>query len=94
MKRKFKIYGSNHGENVLDLDKDGTCWADDHDDYFATSEAFEVDIVMLPAEDVTLRHIDVLINEKEKAREKWLSIAAHFDDRIAKLRALPHLPLE
>ena len=41
MKRKFKVYDSNHGEHILELKEDGTCWADDHEDYIAVSEAFE-----------------------------------------------------
>lgn len=94
MKRKFKVYDGNYGQHILELKEDGTCWADDHDDYIAVSEAFENDVVMLPEEKTTYLRIDMLINEKEKARAEWLAVAAHFDDKIAKLRALPHLPLE
>lgn len=91
MKRKFKIYEGSCGEHILSVNEDGTCWADAHGEYCAISEVIEVDAVMLPAEDVTEKRIDILEKSRKEAHANWLSIAAAFDDKIAKLRAVPHL---
>ena len=92
MKRTLRIYEGQHGEHVLDIKPDGTCWADGHDEYFPVSEPFEVEIVMLADEDVMESRISNLEHAKAEAHANWLTIAAVYDDKIAKLRALPHLP--
>ena len=92
MKRTMRIYESGCGlESVFVLAEDGTCFADRHDDYFPTSEPFEVDVTMLPVEEVTEKRIGNLEAAKAEAHANWLTIQASFDDKIAKLRALPHL---
>ena len=91
MKITMRIYESDHGSHIIEAREDGTFWCDDHDDYFPVSQPFDVDVIMLPAEDVTERRIDGLEKAKAKAHANWLTVAATFDDKIAKLRAIPHI---
>ena len=92
MKQTMQVWETNNGgEHVMIARKDGTFWCDNHSDYFPTSQTFEADVFPLPIEDVTGKRIDGLEAAKEKAHAEWLTIAAAFDDKIAKLRAIPHL---
>lgn len=93
MKRTMRVFENIHGhESVMDAREDGTFWCDSHDDYFPISLPFEADVTMMPAEDVTEKRIDNLETAKKQAHANWLTIAAAFDDKIAKLRAIPHMP--
>ena len=93
MKRTMQLFETIDGyENIQEANQDGSYWCDSDSDYFPISLPFEVNVTMLPVEDVTEKRIDNLETAKEVAHANWLTIAAAFDDKIAKLRALPHLP--
>lgn len=95
MKRIMRLFENKYGsESIIAIKEDGSCWADSDEDYFPVSLPFEVDVTMMPADEVTENRIDSLECAKKEAHAKWLTIAAAFDDRIAKLRAIPHLEEE
>ena len=92
MKQSIRMYTDASGyEAIRVLTEDGTCWCDNSDDYIPTSEPLTVEWNLLPTEDITIKQINALERNKSAAYAKWLTIAATFDDKIAKLRAIPHL---
>ncbi len=92
MKRTMQIFESDDGhEIIVEAYTDGKFWCADRDDYFPVSQPFEVDVQIISDDVLTKKRINCLETDKTAAHAKWLSIAAAFDDRISKLRAIPHL---